>query len=173
MALAQRLKLDQLDISSRPPSRTPSVVAAPEQLPMPTPPEPAKRPKMRKQQPQKDIEDFWNKFTTDHPGKIFTILPDNLYAKRAAAHAAHRRKDASPVQNAQASYDEAVQACEEKVAKIVRECRRINQKYRDPHFDIESDFRRSQQTGVPSDCLTSLDGLGTDLKPMSVKRIEV
>lgn len=86
---------------------------------------------MKKQHPQKDVDQFWDKFTTKHPGKIFTILPDNLYAKRAAAHHKKERETGSPrAQNALASYEEAVAACREKVRKIVRDCRRINQKYR-------------------------------------------
>ena len=35
-----------------------------------------------------------------------------------------------------ASYEEAVKDCETKVALIVAECRRNNQKYSDPHFDL-------------------------------------
>jgi hypothetical protein len=125
---------------------------------------------MKKQPPQQDINDFWAKFTTKHPGKIFTILPDNLYAKRAAAHTP---KGSIPGQNAVASYEEAVDACKKKVDKIVKECRRLNQKYRDPHFDIESDFKRSQMfPEIPQDCLTALDEDTTTFQPMSVKRIE-
>lgn len=128
-------------------------------------------PRMRKQPPQKSINEFWAKFTTKHPGKIFTILPDNLYAKRAAAHAP---KGSIPGQNAVASYEEAAQACRKKVEKIVKECRRLNQKYRDPHFDIEADFKRwSQNPNTPPDCLTALNENTTTFQPMSVKRIEV
>lgn len=131
------------------------------------------RPKLpvKKQAPQKSIDEFWDKFTTKHPGKIFTILPDNLYAKRAAAHAP---KGSIPGKNALASYEEAAQACKAKVAKIVKECRRLNQKYRDPHFDIEADFKRSQMSpDTPPDCLTSLDKEVSEFQPMSVKRVEV
>jgi hypothetical protein len=129
------------------------------------------QPAMKKQPPQKGIDDFWDKFSTKHPGKIFTILPDNLYAKRAAAHGP---KGAIPGENAVASYQEAADACRAKVEKIVRECRRINQKYRDPHFDIEYDFKRSQMAPeIPSDCLSALNEDRTEFQPMSVKRIEV
>jgi hypothetical protein len=134
---------------------------------------PAPRPRIphKKQPPQKSINEFWDRFTTKHPGKIFTILPDNLYAKRAAAHLP---KGSIPGQNAVASYQEAVKICERKVAKIVQECRRLNQKYRDPHFDIEADFKRSQEIPeLPPDCLTALNQNSTTFKPMSVKRIEV
>jgi hypothetical protein len=133
----------------------------------------ASRPRLpaRKHAPQRNIDEFWNKFTTKHPGKIFTILPDNLYAKRAAAHAP---KGSILGVNALASYDQAVAACRAKVAKIVKECRRLNQKYRDPHFDIEADFKRSQALpDTPADCLTGLDNEQADFQPMSVKRVEV
>lgn len=129
------------------------------------------RPPSRKHAPQRSIDQFWDKFTTKHPGKIFTILPDNLYAKRAAAHAP---KGSIPGVNALASYDQAVASCRNKVAKIVKECRRLNQKYRDPHFDIEADFKRSQALpDTPADCLTGLDKERADFQPMSVKRVEV
>jgi len=129
------------------------------------------RPPVRKQAPQRNIDEFWNKFTTKHPGKIFTILPDNLYAKRAAAHAP---KGSIPGVNALASYEEARESCCRKVAKIVKECRRLNQKYRDPHFDIEADFKRSQAIAdTPADCLTGLHEDQTDFHPLSVKRVEV
>ena len=156
---------------SRPLSRAPSMIheqhtQAPNTTMAPRPRLPA-----QKHAPQRSIDDFWAKFTTKHPGKIFTILPDNLYAKRAAAHAP---KGSIPGVNALASYDQAVDACRSKVAKIVKECRRLNQKYRDPHFDIEADFKRSQALpDTPADCLTGLDKEQSDFQPMSVKRVEV
>lgn len=150
---------------SRPHSRAPSMY---QEIPAPVP-----RPRLpvRKQAPQRNIDDFWEKFTTKHPGKIFTILPDNLYAKRAAAHAP---KGAIPGVNALASYEEAVESCRKKVAKIVKECRRLNQKYRDPHFDIEADFKRSQAfPEIAPDCLTTLQEEKANYNPLSVKRVEV
>lgn len=134
-------------------------------------PAPRPQPRTKKQAPQKSINEFWDKFTTKHPGKVFTILPDNLYAKRAAAHAP---KGSIPGQNAVASYEEAAEACRKKVEKIVKECRRLNQKYRDPHFDIEADLKRTQTNPeIPPDCLTALNETKTTFQPMSVKRIEV
>lgn len=152
---------------TRPQSRAPSMTG--ECFAAAAAPRP-RRP-VKKQPPQRSIDEFWGKFTTKHPGKIFTVLPDNLYAKRAAAHAP---KGAIPGKNALASYEEAVFACKAKVAKIVKECRRLNQKYRDPHFDIEADFKRSQAfPNTPPDCLTGLDKQVSDFQPMSVKRVEV
>jgi transcription initiation factor IIE alpha subunit len=90
-----------------------------------------------------------------------------MYARRAAAHAP------KGVRNALASYDEAKEACKAKVAKIVKECNRTNQKYRDPHFDIEADFRRWNSERPFSDCLMGLLEETTQLRPASVKRVEV
>lgn len=105
--------IDMVNIT-RPQSRAPSMA---NEVPA------ALRPRLRvkKQPPQKSIDQFWDKFTTKHPGKVFTILPDNLYAKRAAAYAP---RGSIPGQNALASYQEAADACVKKVQKIVKECRR-------------------------------------------------
>lgn len=155
--------IDMVNIT-RPHSKAPSMV---NEAPLPSRP----RLRVKKQPPQKSINQFWDKFTTKHPGKVFTVLPDNLYAKRAAANAP---RGSIPGQNALASYQEAADACIKKVSKIVKECRRLNQKYRDPHFDIEADFKRSQQNPeIPPDCLAALTEDTTTFQPMSVKRIEV
>ena len=66
------------------------------------------------------------------------------------------------------SYDEAAAECQAAVEKIARECRRVNLKYRDPHFDIEFDLKRNNR-----DCLDALSGAGGDLTPKSVKRVPV
>lgn len=157
---------------------------------------PAQTPQNRKRRskhpPQKTIDVFWARFTSKTPGKAYTILPDNFYAKRASAYASLSTTSSSlqtpaarfaphlpngqgfdeQAQNAVASYEEAREACIRKVEKIVKECYRLNQKYRDPHFDIESDFKRWLRFGNPPDCLMGLAETGTELKPMSVKRVE-
>lgn len=64
--------------------------------------------------------------------------------------------------------------CRAKVDKIVKECRRINKKYRDPHFDIEADLKLNVR-----DCLQSLNNVdikgykppGSEFKPQSAKRV--
>ncbi|KAI9894416.1 MAG: hypothetical protein M1814_003173 [Vezdaea aestivalis] len=113
--------------------------------------------------PQDSVNAFWKRFNTTHPGKAYSILPDNLYAKRVALHA---HEGAASGQNAATSYEEAAAACKRKVDKIVKECRRVNQKYRDVHFDIEFDLKRYQW-----DCLNGLvDNFGSQELPGSVKR---
>lgn len=121
----------------------------------------------KRQHPQKTIDQFWSTFTSKEPGKPFSVLPDNGYAKRAAA------QTPTGVKNVLASYSEARASCEAKVAKIVQECRRTNQKYTDPHFNIEADFRRWGSERHFSDCLMGLLDDRTQLRPASVKRVEV
>lgn len=55
------------------------------------------------------------------------------------------------------SYEDAAAICRAKVEKIVKECRRINQKYRDPHFDLEFDLKMNRR-----DCLDPLDNTVAD-----------
>ncbi|KAF2098207.1 cysteine proteinase, partial [Rhizodiscina lignyota] len=138
---------------------------------MPESPAPLANKKKRRTNhaPQKTIDVFWARFTSKNPGKAYTILPDNFYAKRASANGHGFDEQA---QNAVASYEEAREACIRKVEKIVKECHRLNQKYRDPHFDIEADFKRWLRFGNPPDCLMGLADTSTDLRPQSVKRVE-
>lgn len=135
--------------------------------PSPLPQDTAPMRKVKKQYPQKTIDQFWDKFVTKFPGKVETILPSNIYAKSRAS------KTPEGVVHGQAatkSYDEARVDCIEAVKKIAKECRRVNMKYRDPHFDIDLDLRFRR------DCL---DGLTEDrwdvknLAPKSVKRVPV
>lgn len=104
----------------------------------------------------------------DIPLPAFTILPKNIHAKKAGENAP---KGTVEGENAVASYEEAAKICKEKVAKIVKECRRVNQKYRDTHFDIEFDLK----WGV-RDCLSMLSGETEEswwenFSPGSVKRV--
>ncbi|KAL0465849.1 calpain-B [Neurospora intermedia] len=99
--------------------------------------------------PQGKIDEFWTKFTAKVPGKPTTVLPKNEYAERLAKR--NSAKEVGGGTNAQASFEEAAAICRAKVEKIVQECRRVNQKYRDPHFDLEYDLKTGRR-----DCLESL-----------------
>ncbi|KAL8840737.1 MAG: hypothetical protein Q9170_001175 [Blastenia crenularia] len=119
--------------------------------------------KVKKRLPQRNVDEFWDKFTTKFPGKVYSILPANVYAKTKAAQ--------SPAglihgQATGRSYEQAAADCIAAVDCISKECRRVNLKYRDPHFDIEFDLKRNRR-----DCLDSLTGIPNDLSPKSVKRI--
>ncbi|KAF5724390.1 micromolar calcium activated neutral protease 1 (capn1) [Fusarium mundagurra] len=116
--------------------------------------------------PQQAIDKFWKQFTTKNPGKATTVIPSNSYTDFAA-----KRGNQVTTTTTQASYEDAAATCRAKVEKIVKECRRINKKYRDPHFDIEVDLKLCR-----NDCLHSLSNVenyqpGEDLRPQSVKRV--
>ena len=123
--------------------------------------------KVKKQLPQKNIDELWEAFNTKYPGKVHSILPNNVYAETKAAKAP---KGIVHGQKAGKSYDEAAAECRHAVEKIAKECRRVNMKYRDVHFDIESDLKRGIR-----DCLDGLvRGESTyDLTPKSCKRVTV
>ena len=131
------------------------------------PQEPEPRKKVKKQPPQKTVDQLWDAFTTKYPGKVHSVLPNNVYAESKAAKVpkgvVHGEKTGK-------SYDEAVSECKSAVEKIAKECRRVNMKYRDPHFDIEFDLKMNVR-----DCLDGLvRGESTyELSPKSVKRVTV
>lgn len=130
----------------------------------PAPPSPPKpKPKPKKQAPQDTIKQFWEKFNSKYPGKVFTVLPDNALARKKAAKTP---KGAVQGVRAAKSYEQAKAECERDVDRIIRECRRTNQKYRDPHFDIEWDLKSGMR-----DCIDSLSGDSSFMKPRGVKRV--
>ena len=121
--------------------------------------------KVKKQVPQKTVDDFWSAFTTKFPGKVTNILPKNPYARSKAAH---EPKGTVYGHGARESYDEAKAECIAIVEKIAKECRRVNMRYRDPHFDIEWDLKSKKR-----DCLDGLLLYPDAGQPKSVKRIHV
>ncbi|KAF3763923.1 hypothetical protein M406DRAFT_95460 [Cryphonectria parasitica EP155] len=88
--------------------------------------------------PQADINQFWAKFFTKKPSKVTSIFPRLLYASLLPEQPDPR--GASSARNAAESYETAARGCRDKVAKIVRECHRTNEKFTDADFDIEADF---------------------------------
>jgi len=87
---------------------------------------PRRRLRKDKRSPQQIVDAFWAGFSSDMPGKITRVLPNNYHAKSVL-----QRPDADEgCQNAVESYDEAARICKEKVQKIVKECRRLNSRYR-------------------------------------------
>ncbi|KAK5230439.1 hypothetical protein LTR99_008256 [Exophiala xenobiotica] len=130
---------------------------------MSVPPAAKPRRKARRQTPQETVRQFWDKLNTKYPGKVFTVLPDNPYARKKAAKTPHGTVSG---QRAAKSYEEARAECERDVERITKECRRLNQKYRDTHFDIEWDLKSGQRN-----CLDGLYAPGDSMKPKGVKRV--
>ncbi|KAH7313806.1 hypothetical protein B0I35DRAFT_435889 [Stachybotrys elegans] len=132
--------------------------------------EPPKGRDRKHKTPQDVIDEFWSKFATKQPGRATTVIPQSTYLDKAARKAA---KAASPSIIATASYDDAAAMCRAKVEKIVNECRRINKKYRDPYFDLETDLKFHRRDCLESLCNDNWGNMnpGHDFNPGSAKRV--
>jgi hypothetical protein len=115
--------------------------------------------------PQEVVNRFWRKFHAKHPGKVFNILPGNIYAQEKILKAPTGVVQA---QRAVRHYEQARDECIRDVKRIIRECERVNQKYRDPHFDIELDLKKRKKY-----CLQGLETPEEDYNPKAVKRVTV
>jgi hypothetical protein len=108
--------------------------------------------KKRRKLPQETLNEFWDGLISKTPGKVFQIFPRSLYAHLLPpieSDGTASRKRAS------ASYQAAAAECKERVERIVRECRRTNEKFTDPDFDIESDYRKNCLKGLSTETSTS------------------
>ncbi|KAH6695406.1 calpain-1 catalytic subunit [Plectosphaerella plurivora] len=102
----------------------------------------------KKTHPQEKLTSFWSAFQSKESGKITTIFPRALYADLLEPAQPKKSKFRAPptdnappgaARNAQDSYKAAAAECRAKVARIVKECERTNQKFTDADFDIEND----------------------------------
>mgnify|MGYP001138665678 CR=1 FL=1 len=123
------------------------------------------RSRSRGQPPQETVRQFWDEFNTKFPGNVNTVLPDNPYARTKAALTP---KGVIKGNDAGKTYEQARAECQRAVERIVKECERVNQKYTDPHFDIEVDLKTNTR-----DCLDGLDLVNQEMRPRGVKRVTV
>jgi len=93
------------------------------------------------------------------------VLPDNPYARTRA-----KRVPNGVIRGHEAvkSYEQAKQECQNSVERIVKECERVNQKYTDPHFDIELDLKSGRRY-----YLDGLNKVNEEMRPRGVKRVTV
>lgn len=97
--------------------------------------------------PQQTLNEFWDSLITKKPGKVTSIFPPSLYANLLPPR---HKKGPAKGKNAAESYEAAAEECRNKVKRIVRECNRTNEKFTDPDFDIEGDFRGNCLKGLLS-----------------------
>ena len=69
------------------------------------------------------------------------------------------------------SYYEAVKECEAKVAQIVKECKRVNVKYTDPHFDLSNYPDSRESLTVSTDDEDEASSIVMASGPGCVKRV--
>ncbi|PLB55434.1 calpain-like protein [Aspergillus steynii IBT 23096] len=113
--------------------------------------------------PQETVRQFWDLFNTKFPGKVYTVLPNNPYARTKAAKVP---KGVIRGQDASKSYEQVRKECQRTVDRIVNECRRLNHKYTDPHFDIEVDLKSGRRH-----YLDGLEDKNMEMRPKGVKRV--
>jgi hypothetical protein len=89
-----------------------------------------KKKKKRRLPPQQSINRIWKKFSNRKFNAALSVLPFDPVAPPATAD--------RPNELLWDSYERAAEECRRKVEKIVRDCRRINMRYRDPGFDLVS-----------------------------------
>ena len=106
--------------------------------------------------PQESLNEFWDGLITKTPGKVFQIFPRSLYANLLPPI---KPEGVASKKWAAASYEEAAQECRERVKRIVRECERTNEKFTDPDFNIENDWRRNCLNGLQVPAAPGSDGV--------------
>lgn len=92
-----------------------------------------KKKKKKKLPPQQSINKIWKRFSKRKFHKALAVLPFDPVLPPAVSE--------RPNERLWDGYHRAAAECRSKVEKIVRECRRINTRYRDPGFDLDFDFK--------------------------------
>jgi hypothetical protein len=149
--------------------------------PPPPPPPPLIKPKKKKKSmpPQESINKIWSRFSAQKFSKATVILP-------FATTSTNAPNSANPVpvlepkqQNLLVSedFERAAEECRTRVKKLIKECRRVNMRYRDPDFDIDWDLKwergyclnglRESKFALSGRALTN----PTSIIPKAVKRI--
>jgi hypothetical protein len=113
------------------------------------PPSPAtpfggsKRSKRKKKPlpPQETINKIWSLFSVAKFSKANVILP---FDHQASSNSSKIVPPSNPPSNnvlVSEDFERAVQECRTKVKKLIKECKRVNMRYRDPTFDIDWDLK--------------------------------
>ena len=110
----------------------------------PPPPAPpfsgkSKSKKRKKLPPQETINKIWNRFSASKFSKATVILPFTPTPPDPS-----KVPPATPRPNnllVSEDFERAVLECRSKVRKLIKECRRVNMRYRDPTFDIDWDLK--------------------------------
>ena len=89
-----------------------------------------KKRKKKKPPPQQAINRIWKKLQARKPTTPLAVLPFDPVPPPASPDRANEASDAG--------YQRAVDECRRKVRKIIKECRRVNMRYRDQGWDLVS-----------------------------------
>lgn len=98
-----------------------------------------KKRKKKKLPPQKSINHIWKKFSKRKFHTALSILPFDPVQPPAISN--------SPNELLSVGYEKAAAECRRKVEKIIKECKRVNARYRDPGFNIVSHYLPILESG--------------------------
>ena len=108
----------------------------------PPPPVVNSKSKKKKKQlpPQETIDKIWSRFSASKFSKATKVLS---FTKNAPLDPSKVPTTNPPPNNLLVSedFERAVQECRTKVRKLIKECKRVNMRYRDPTFDIDWDLK--------------------------------
>ncbi|KAK0388998.1 hypothetical protein NLU13_2575 [Sarocladium strictum] len=102
-----------------------------------------KKKRKKKLPPQQSINRIWKKFSNRKFHKALAVLPFDPVLPPASSD--------RPNELLTEGYDRAAEECRRKVQKIVKECKRVNMRYRDPGWDLDWDLKYEK-----GHCLNSL-----------------
>ncbi|KAG9257198.1 uncharacterized protein F5Z01DRAFT_617296 [Emericellopsis atlantica] len=128
-----------------------------------------KKKRKKRLPPQQSVNRIWKKFSNRKFHKALSVLPFDPVQPPACSDRSNELLSDG--------YERAVEECRRKVEKIVKECKRVNQRYRDPGFDLDWDFKYEK-----GNCLNSLGSSKFELNsttllsstasvPKAVKRV--
>ncbi|QSZ29293.1 hypothetical protein DSL72_003806 [Monilinia vaccinii-corymbosi] len=104
--------------------------------------------------PQDTIDKLWSRFCASEFSLATKVLPNAApFARGTSAKTVIVPPPGPQNQLVSEDFERAVQECRAKVTKLIRECRRVNMRYRDPSFDIDWDLKSEK-----GNCLNTLGG---------------
>jgi hypothetical protein len=112
-----------------------------------------KKKRKRRVPPQPSINRIWKKFSNRKFTKALAVLPFDPVQPPASPD--------RPNELLWDGYNRAAEECRRKVEKIVKECKRVNMRYRDPGFDLVSLITRPNPSALLAD---KIPGLGLQVR---------
>lgn len=88
--------------------------------------------KKKKLPPQESIDKIWSRFSQKKFSKALSVLSFDSVPPPASPERGNELLSAG--------YERAAEECRRKVDKIIKECKRVNTRYRDPGWDLVSVF---------------------------------
>ncbi|KAH7413026.1 hypothetical protein BKA64DRAFT_703135 [Cadophora sp. MPI-SDFR-AT-0126] len=107
------------------------------------PPPPSAKPKKKKKHvpPQETINRIWSRFSVKKFSKATVVLPFAGSSNQTINDPSKPPETGRENLLVSEDFDRAVQECRTRVKKLIKECRRVNMRYRDPDFDIDWDLK--------------------------------